>query len=566
MNHSSSVSGRTQRQWRKEERWLEWLCVGGLWISALFLFCIGLEQGPLLDGQEATLAQVAREIIQVPAFQPGILQHFSDTLTGNQAIPEVMGNVIISDPWVFPTLWGQPYFDHSFLVPHLIAIAYQWFGIHEWTTRLPIALLTACSVPLFYKASKELFFTRLTAFFAGFVYLTLLFVVQWGRLVTVNGAILFFTVLLMDGVLRSRRDLRASLEVGLALTGLLLTEPLLAILLSLTVIGFWAWDTPRLLQSLTIGFGVLLGLVPAIAWYGYQWQHYGSVFLQEILSPQEFIYQGQWFKLVLFYGLKLGLYSLPWLIFAIYGGQITWKSQHWSWARFILSWAGGYSLLLLMMPGYWEAALIPLFPLVALTAAIALIQLRNFSLITPYPKPLRLALLGFALISVLVTAAIAFNWPINWLSNQERPFALLILFFLSFTLIMSADLMDRHRTEFIPILMWGIYVSLVLFVNTPFGVGGFSTEYPVKPIANLIQKAVPKNQPVYTSFPRERSSLNFYSNHPVIPAETKELLKYWKENKSPYLLVDGETLSKLEKSSVKMLGESVSDFYLITKK
>jgi hypothetical protein len=109
MNHSSSVSGRTQRQWRKEERWLEWLCVGGLWISALFLFCIGLEQGPLLDGQEATLAQVAREIIQVPAFQPGILQHFSDTLTGNQAIPEVMGNVIISDPWVFPTLWGQPY-------------------------------------------------------------------------------------------------------------------------------------------------------------------------------------------------------------------------------------------------------------------------------------------------------------------------------------------------------------------------------------------------------------------------------------------------------------------------
>jgi 4-amino-4-deoxy-L-arabinose transferase-like glycosyltransferase len=370
----------------------------------------------------------------------------------------------------------------------------------------------------------------------------------------------------MDGVLRSRRDLRASLEVGLALTGLLFTEPLLGILLSATVIGFWAWDTPRLLQSPSIAFGVLLGLVPAIAWYGYQWEQYGSVFLQEILSPQEFTAQGQWFKLVLFYGLKLSLYSLPWLIFAIYGWQITWKSQYWSWARFILSWSGGYTLLLLLMPGYWEAALIPLFPLLALTVAIALIQLRNFPLIVPYPKPLRLALLGFALISVLVTAAIAFNWPINWLSTHEQPFALLILFFLSFTLIMSANLMDRHRTEFIPILMWGIYVSLVLFVNTPFGLEGFSENYPVKPVASLIQTTVPPNQLIYTSFPRERSSLNFYSNHPVIPAEKKELLKYWQKNKSPYLLVDGETLSSLKKSSVKLLGESVSDLYLITKK
>ncbi len=354
--------------------------------------------------------------------------------------------------------------------------------------------------------------------------------------------------------------------MGLALTGLLLTEPLLAILLSVTVIVFWAWDTPRLLQSPTIAFGVLLGLVPAIAWYSYQWQHYGSVFWQEILSPQEFTSQGQWFKLVLFYGLKLSLYSLPWLIFSIYGWQITWKSQYWSWARFILSWGGAYTLLLLMMPGYWEAALIPIFPLLALTSAIALIQLRNFPLIIPYPKPLRLALLGFALISILITAAIAFNWPINWLSAHQQPFALLVLFFLSFTLVMAANLMDRHRTEFISILMWGIYVSLVLLVNTPFELAEFSGEYSVKPVASLIQRAVPPNQLVYTSFPKERSSLNFYSNHPVIPAEKKELLKYWQKNKSPYLLVDGETLTSLEKSSIKLLGESVPDWHLITKK
>ena len=131
---------------------------------------------------------------------------------------------------------------------------------------------------------------------------------------------------------------------------------------------------------------------------------------------------------------------------------------------------------------------------------------------------------------------------------------------------MTANLMDRHRTEFISILMWGIYVSLVLFVNTPFGLGEFSEDYPVKPVASLIQRTVPQNQLVYTSFPRERSSLNFYSNHPVIPTEKKELLKYWQKNKSPYLLVDGEFLSKLKKSSVKLLGKSVADLYLITKK
>jgi len=220
------------------------------------------------------------------------------------------------------------------------------------------------------------------------------------------------------------------------------------------------------------------------------------------------------------------------------------------------------------MPGYWEAGLIPLIPILALTSAIALVQIRNFPLEIPYPKILRLATLSLALIVclILITLSLSLNWPINLLSNQEHTFALLILVFLSFTLIMTANLMNQHRTEFIPILIWGMYVSLVLFVNTPFWLGNFPGNYPVKPVASLIQKTVPKNQLIYTSFPTERSSLNFYSNHQVIPAKKKALLKYWQKNKSSYLLINEKILTKLDKSSVKMLEESVSGLYLITKK
>ncbi|MEB3308888.1 MAG: glycosyltransferase family 39 protein [Snowella sp.] len=541
MNSSPSVFRSIYHQWRKEERWLEWLCLGGLLIAALLLFGLDLGNGPLLEGEEAIVAQIGRGIAQ-------------STLPFSEQV----------HLWFTPTLFGKPYFGTSFLVPDLIAIAYRLWGIQEWTTRLPIALLSAISIPVLYRTGIELFRNRLTAVFAALVYLTLFPVVYWGRLATNYGLALFFTVLLIQGILRSRRDLRFALLVGLSLTGLLFSQPLLGLLLPIPLIVFWGQDTPRLLQSPLIGVGILLGLIPAFAWYSWQGYHYGSPFFKAIFFPVDFSLQRSGIKLIALGGLKLISYSLPWFVFAIYGFHVVWKSRHWSWARFLLNWLGSYSLLTYLMPGIWDAALIPFYPALAFLSAIAFNKIRHFPPEKPYPKLLRIAVLFFALGMIFISLCFYLNFPIPLLTPKDRPFVLLILVFLSLTLSMTANLFDQQKNEFIPIFFWGIYISFLLWVNTSFWLGFRADPFPIKTMGSLIQEFVPKNQVVYTSFPKIRSDLNFYSDHQVIPTNPTAIISDGQNAKFRYLLLDQNTLKKLNQASFKILGESRSGWSLIT--
>jgi hypothetical protein len=84
----------------------------------------------------------------------------------------------------------------------------------------------------------------------------------------------------------------------------------------------------------------------------------------------------------------------------------------------------------------------------------------------------------------------------------------------------------------------------------------------------LIKKNVPPEDTVYTSFNYSRPSLNFYSEHQVVPANIEELRQYWQESSSPYLLVDSSTIEKLDLKSARILNNpkiDSHDWFLITK-
>ncbi|MFZ9738940.1 MAG: ArnT family glycosyltransferase, partial [Prochlorotrichaceae cyanobacterium] len=259
-------------------------------LAALLLYGIDLGGVALRDWDEGTVAQVAREIYQGGTWQG----------------------------WLFPRLWGDPYWNKPPLMHGLIALVYHGLGVQDGSSRLPGAILSAAAVPLLYQVGREIFPLRLTAILGSAVYLTLLPVVRHGRLAMLDGTAVFFFLILLVGVLGSRRDQRWSLVLALGLAGLGLTKGLLALLLFGIVVVFLAMDTPRLLRTPVWWLGVGLGTLPILLWYGLQGMYWGGSALGVGLGEQGF--DRVWTTVERnggppwFYLLELLKYAWPWLI------------------------------------------------------------------------------------------------------------------------------------------------------------------------------------------------------------------------------------------------------------
>ncbi|MBE9042587.1 hypothetical protein IQ235_17605 [Oscillatoriales cyanobacterium LEGE 11467] len=124
-------------------------------------------------------------------------------------------------------------------------------------------------------------------------------------------------------------------------------------------------------------------------------------------------------------------------------------------------------------------------------------------------------------------------------------------------------LVVRRDAQFIPILFWGMYVSLLLFVTSDRWIWELNEDYPVQPVAEMIRSHTPTGQIVYTSHPYNRPSLNFYSDRQVVVANSIELQQYWQHWDVPvYFLVQPSPELKFEDGRI--LGET-SGWQLITR-
>lgn len=541
MNRQIFAWERYSSKLRQEEYWIETLSIAGLFLAALVLFTINLGNLPLRDWDEGTIAQVAKEIWQA-----------SDN----------------SLRWIFPTLWGQPYLNKPPLIHGLIALVYSVGGVNEWTTRLPGAFLTACSVPLLYSLGKEIFAVRLPSLLSSLIYLTLLPVVRHGRLAMLDGAVLCFGILLILCVLRSRRDLRWALGAGIAFSLLCLTKGMMGLLLGAIAVSFLIWDTPRLLTSIYFWFGLWLGSIPAIAWYVVQWMHYNQQFTDAIFNQYlERIWdnvdahQGP----IWYYCLEILKYSFPWLIFSLYGVRLAWENRNWSWAKLILVWSGLYLIAVSLMETKLPWYILPIYPALALAGGIALTKAYHLPSYRSYPRAWTIVLGLLALLTTIACTFLYLDITLGWLNIKDH-FLLIISGALAFTMSVGTILIAQRDEQFISVLIWGMYISLLLFVSSPSWIWELNEAYPVKPVAEMINKLTAANQVIYTSFAYDRPSLNFYSDRQVISVTPEELIQYWQKSTHPYLLLDPKTRSSLSLESAKTIGEIKPDWVLVTKK
>lgn len=446
MDRQTFTWGRSGNKIRRTQRWVERLWLLGLLLAAMLLFCINLDSLPL-------------------------------------STHEIKGIPVTSWQGVYPTLNGELYFTEPPLLYWLITSANEIGGNGEWVTRLPGAILSALSVPLLYGIGREIFPSRQSAIFSSLIYLTLLPVVYYGRLALVDGTTLCFVILMMWCVLRSRRDLRWAFGVGMGLGLICLTKGIVfGFLLGAIAFLFLAWDTPRLLMSLYWWGGLLLGSVPALGWYTFGWLEYGQPFITGIVNqsiqPLSASVKGQtgypWYYLV-----ELLKFSAPWLLFWPYGLWLAWKNRNWGWAKLVLVWASVYfiaiSLMVTKLPWY----ILPIYPALALATGAQLADVCNWPSRQSYP---RLWSVGLNLMAVGAVAATVYLG----LSSVDRSLSV-ISTSLALTMAIAAILVIRRDLQFILILFWGLYISLLLFITFPHAIGKFQDAVSLEPVDTLFQ-------------------------------------------------------------------------------
>jgi 4-amino-4-deoxy-L-arabinose transferase-like glycosyltransferase len=543
------INGRFRQLLPEEtDRWIDRAWMFGLVLMSLVLMFWQLGALPLQDWYEGTIGQVAKNWLQ--------------SLEGMEAIDALLSTMV---PWQsMPTQ-----IENLRLPPILywgVALSYGIGGVNETLSRLPSAVLTACSVPLMYALGRELFSGRMAAVVVSVLYLTCLPIVRLGRMAAPPGALLFELLLLLLCLMRSRRDLRWTLGLGLV-TGLIcMTEGLMGLLWGALGIAFLAWDTPRLLRCGYLWWGLGLGLLPLGVWYGVGYWSQGWLFLKTQLfmaAPIEAQGSLPWGWAI---AMKVGFPEVLFLPSAIVH---LWKNRDLSWAKFLLSWAGVYGFLVVMgLRHSFPVSGLALYPWMALTVGGYLAQRwlsrgflqRSDAWLEVWSsqwfdqglshREMKLWSWGFAVITV------ALGSVTGWCVGEGWHWTAGSLGLLAVSCGLGVILCRQERkVETLAVLAWGSYLSLILFVSSDQWIWELKTAYPVQPVAQMIAKRTPENLPIYTSHLVHRPSLDFYSDRMVIPASMAQLEQHLLKDHQPYLLMDLENAKRLPKEQVKFLSQ-----------
>ncbi len=490
------------------------------------LFLSFLDNLPLKDWDEGTYALIAREIVR-------------------------------AGDWVYLKLPGEPFLMKPPLGMWLIAVSYTVGGIDEFTTRFPFAFLTALSVPILYLISRQLFNRHIPALFSTLGYITLLPIARHGRFAMLDGISITFFLISLFCLLKARKHREWLIGIGIMLGLVILTKGILGLvfgfIICLLVITFRQLN---LLTSIYLWLGLIIGALPAIAWYAAQFQKYGDTFFQVHFQSQTFDRFSQAIEghpgPIWFYMLDILEYAFPWWLF-ISGGLIwAWHCRTQIWSQFALITGGVYFIIVSVMQTKLPWYGLPVYPFLAIIVGAYLSEIWESK--QPIYTRFRWG--------ILVIASAIGILGCGYFAIVEKSFSLVIMSLALAGSTGRAAWLVKHRDRlFIPTLFVGIYLVFFAFMSSQSWAWEINNTFLVKPVAQLISSHASPGSILYTSWPDGRPSLDFYSDTRVLPAKIEDIPQKLAENK--FVLIDRESMAQLSQSSYKILG-SVDRFDLIT--
>ncbi|MDA1317485.1 MAG: glycosyltransferase family 39 protein, partial [bacterium] len=182
-----------------------------------------------------------------------------------------------SNEWMLIEFNGRPFFDHPPMGFWLMAVSYKLFGISEFTTRLPSALLGFVSMILLYKTSILLFGKRVVGFAAALILGTSVWYVLRVRSGNLDSPFVFFYILTIYLSLLSRKNMKLFPLTMVSFGALMLTKTLVGAS-ALPIIGLLLFS--QLLNIVKNWKWILAGLasfaIVVLPWYMIQKETYSN--------------------------------------------------------------------------------------------------------------------------------------------------------------------------------------------------------------------------------------------------------------------------------------------------
>lgn len=294
---------------------------------------------------------------------------------------EISREMAINGDWVTPRLNGIKYFEKPPFQYWMTAIAYQAFGVNEWTARLWTALSGFLGILVVWFAGARLF-GRSAGTLSALFLATNLYYVALGHINTLDMGLTFFLTLSAVGFLLAQRESPGTpperywmLIAWGAAAGAVLSKGLIGIVIpsaSLVIYSLLNRDfTPW--RRLYVLPGLLIFLCLAAPWFiavtmrNPEFPHFFFIHehFQRFTSTIHRRAEPPWYFLPI---LLIGL--VPWIPLALTGivsaCRAPLRTGEFSSQRFLLVWCAFVLLFFSISGSKLPAYLLPLFPVLAL--------------------------------------------------------------------------------------------------------------------------------------------------------------------------------------------------------
>lgn len=194
-------------------------------------------------------------------------------------------NIIKSNDWLNLSFNGKPYFDHPPMGFWLIALSYKFFGISEFSTRFPSAFLGIITSILILIIVEKLFKEKIIGLVSSLIMLTSVWYVLRVRSGNLDGFLVFFYVLNIYLILKTKEKFLYFPLLMLSFAGLMLTKTLVGLPLIILIFFYLSKELITFKKNwLFLILGIISFSILFLPWYVIQFKQYPNFYQYHFLN------------------------------------------------------------------------------------------------------------------------------------------------------------------------------------------------------------------------------------------------------------------------------------------